>query len=104
MYRVYLQDGKIVAKESYLHLQIENLEDIEFVENNIFVRPEVIEGIDLPAQPIWEEGKIVGAVSLPKTQPEPELQDPTTEEMLLVALQEITALKAEIEILKGGQD
>lgn len=37
----------------------------------------------------------------PDPDPSPE---PTTEEILLVALQEIAALRSEIEILKGGQE
>ncbi len=101
MYRVYLQDGKIVGKESYGHFVIETQEDIDFAENAMFVRPEIIENVDLPATPIWEDYKIVGAVSLPKQEPEPQPPEPTTEKILLQALLEIQELKQKIVELEG---
>lgn len=47
-----------------------------------------------------ENGQVVFGEAIPvPIPPEPE---PTTEEMLLFALQEITALREEVNLLKGG--
>ena len=61
MYRIYLQDGLVVGKESMHHLTPEQIAEVE----GFFVEDDMLDGIDLPAKPIYSGDVLAGIENLP---------------------------------------